>query len=366
MYGTAWRMLQNREEAEDAVQDAFLALHRAGVELDADESAAWLHRTLTNRCIDRLRHRGRWHEEELPEDLPHSGPRALKAEWMDLERAVAKLPPRARLVFLLHDVRRIPPRRSREPAGDQRGRLQVPALPGARPAAPRARGGAGSRLVSCAEFELWVVSDDPAERRQAAEHAAGCPRCAAKAAGFAELARLAGDWRQSPPEPSLDLEARIAATAADRPDSLEGGRRRFFVAVAAAAALMALAGGFLWEMERRGAGPTQTSGSILASRALADAEDAEREHARAIARLEEAARPLLERAGDPALPAKEAAKLLSYRDRLRYLDSTIADVKSYLDENPYQAKARAVLLASYVEKTEILREVVQGSSGGVL
>jgi RNA polymerase sigma-70 factor (ECF subfamily) len=104
MYGTAWRMLQSREEAEDAVQDAFLALHRAGVQLDPDESAAWLHRTLTNRCIDRLRHRGRWHEEALPEDLPPSGPRPLRAEWMDLERAVAKLPPRARLVFLLHDV----------------------------------------------------------------------------------------------------------------------------------------------------------------------------------------------------------------------------------------------------------------------
>lgn len=107
MYGTAWRMLQNREEAEDAVQDAFLALHRAGPDprqIGEDATAAWLHRTLANRCLDRLRHRGRWREEELPDDLPPSGPRALRAEWMDLERAVAKLPPRARLVFLLHDV----------------------------------------------------------------------------------------------------------------------------------------------------------------------------------------------------------------------------------------------------------------------
>jgi hypothetical protein len=109
-----------------------------------------------------------------------------------------------------------------------------------------------------------------------------------------------------------------------------------------------------------------TSGSILASRALDEAEDAERQHARAIAKLEEAAMPMLERAGDPALPAKDAQRLLAYRNRLRYLDSTIAEVKSYLDENPYQAKARSVLLASYVEKTEILREVVSGASGGVL
>jgi hypothetical protein len=219
--------------------------------------------------------------------------------------------------------------------------------------------------MSCAEYELWVVSDDPAERRKAVEHAAACQRCSALQSGFAELQRLAGDWRQSPPEPSLDLEARIAEIASG-PTAAVLGRRRFFAAVAAAAALMAIGGGFLFELQRRGAGPTSTSGSILATRALAEAEDAERQHARAIARLEEAAQPLLARAADPSLPAKEAAKLLSYRDRLRFLDSTIAEVKSYLDENPYQAKARAVLLASYVEKTEILREVLAGAPGGVL
>jgi hypothetical protein len=110
------------------------------------------------------------------------------------------------------------------------------------------------------------------------------------------------------------------------------------MAIAAAALAMALAGGFLWELQRRTAGPLSSSGSILAWRALAEAEDAERQHARAIARLEEAAAPLLDRAGDPALPAKDAARLLAYRDRLRYLDSTIAEV-SRTDENPYQAKA---------------------------
>lgn len=220
--------------------------------------------------------------------------------------------------------------------------------------------------MSCADFELWVVSDDPAERRRAAEHAATCARCAAVIAGFAEVQRLAGDWRQSPPEPSLALEARIEDFLAGRPDGRARRRGRFPLAIAAAAVVMALAGGFLWELQRRTAGPLSSSGSILASRALAEAQDAERQHARAIARLEAAAAPLLERAGDPALPAKDAARLIAYRDRLRYLDFTIAEVKSYLDENPYQAKARSVLLASYVEKTEILREVVSGAPGGVL
>ena len=220
--------------------------------------------------------------------------------------------------------------------------------------------------MTCAQFESWVVSDDPAERRRATEHAARCAACTARLEGFGALAELAAEWRQSPPAPSLALEARIEEALAGRPDAPDRRRRRFPLVVAAAAVLMVLAGAFLFELQRRTAGPTSTSGSILAARALAEAEDAERRHARAVARLEEAAAPLLARAADPALPAKDAARLLAYRDRLRYLDSTIAEVKSYLDENPYQAKARSVLLARYVEKTEILREVVSGAPGGVL
>ncbi len=81
--------------------------------------------------------------------------------------------------------------------------------------------------MSCAEFELWVVSDDPAERRKAAEHGAVCPRCAARLAGFAELGRLAADWRQSPPEPSLalDRESRTRSPASTLARAAAAGSR---------------------------------------------------------------------------------------------------------------------------------------------
>jgi len=101
LYGTALRLLRRPEDAEDAVQDAFLALHRHGPPLTAPLLGGWLHRVLVNRCLDRIRRARRWRDEELGERAPHSAREGL---GLDLERAVARLPEKARLVFVLHDV----------------------------------------------------------------------------------------------------------------------------------------------------------------------------------------------------------------------------------------------------------------------
>ncbi len=101
LYSTALRMLRSPEEAEDVMQDAFLAFHRQGPGFEPRAAGAWLHRTLVNRCLDRLRSRARWREEEVGEGTL---PPASIGDRLDLERAVDKLPRSARLVFLLHDV----------------------------------------------------------------------------------------------------------------------------------------------------------------------------------------------------------------------------------------------------------------------
>ena len=101
LYSTALRMLRNPEEAEDVMQDAFLAFHRQGPGFEPRAAGAWLHRALVNRCLDRLRSRARLREEELGEEAL---PPASIGDRMDLERAVATLPRSARLVFMLHDV----------------------------------------------------------------------------------------------------------------------------------------------------------------------------------------------------------------------------------------------------------------------
>jgi hypothetical protein len=50
-------------------------------------------------------------------------------------------------------------------------------------------------------------------------------------------------------------------------------------------------------------------------------------------------------------------------DRLTHLDSVIAEVQSFLDENPGHARGHTVLLAAYREKDQLLREILELSPG---
>jgi len=59
---------------------------------------------VVNGALDRLRSRKRWRTEE-PEDANLASPASTPdPRALDLARAVARLPERARLVFVLHDV----------------------------------------------------------------------------------------------------------------------------------------------------------------------------------------------------------------------------------------------------------------------
>lgn len=104
--GTALRIVRAAEDAEDVVQEAFLAYHRHSLALPAAEAGAWLHRVVVNRSLDRLRSRKRWRLEALDDEaaLPAPGSGRRDDARIDIERAVDALPEAARLVFLLHDV----------------------------------------------------------------------------------------------------------------------------------------------------------------------------------------------------------------------------------------------------------------------
>ena len=68
---------------------------------------------------------------------------------------------------------------------------------------------------------------------------------------------------------------------------------------------------------------------------------------------------MLERAGDPSVSPAQASVLLGYGQRLRHLDSVIAEVNEFLGENPGHTGGHTVLLAAYREKDEVLREVIR-------
>lgn len=103
LYGTALRMLGRGEDAEDAMQEAFLRFHAKGSGLPADQVGAWLHRVLINVCVDRIRRSGRRPEASLDESRAAAAPGAA-ADRVDLARAVRDLPERARIIFVMHDV----------------------------------------------------------------------------------------------------------------------------------------------------------------------------------------------------------------------------------------------------------------------
>ena len=114
LYTVAYRITGSAADAEDLVQDIFLQVYRR---LDSYRGEAalgtWLHRLAVNACLDFVRSKQgrRQRLTDTAEDLdaipaPATGPWRAGAELdrMDLERAVAQLPPSYRRAFMLHDV----------------------------------------------------------------------------------------------------------------------------------------------------------------------------------------------------------------------------------------------------------------------
>lgn len=104
-----------RSHAEDLLQDIFLTAHRKLDRYRGESSlGTWLFRMATNVCLDYLRSRSNknaqltseFDEAVSPDELMSgsSGPVVGVVDRLDLERALADLPPGCRAVFVLHDV----------------------------------------------------------------------------------------------------------------------------------------------------------------------------------------------------------------------------------------------------------------------
>ena len=102
--------LGSRQDAEEAVQDAFLRAHRALARGKLPERLRpWLYAIVVNRCrsyarrsLRWLRTVERWWERELPEDRVE----AIEVEALDpaVQRALDALPPLLREAFLLKHI----------------------------------------------------------------------------------------------------------------------------------------------------------------------------------------------------------------------------------------------------------------------
>ncbi|OLB35378.1 MAG: hypothetical protein AUH11_14895 [Acidobacteria bacterium 13_2_20CM_57_17] len=110
MKNLARNLLGNPVDAEDAVQETFLKVHRSIAGFRGQSSfVTWTYRILINTCYDARRSRLRKKEvaNEDSEESPGFEPRAPGAHptlRMALERALAKLTQHQRDVFLLYEV----------------------------------------------------------------------------------------------------------------------------------------------------------------------------------------------------------------------------------------------------------------------
>jgi RNA polymerase sigma factor (sigma-70 family) len=115
----AYRMLGSLSEAEDAVQEAWLRLHRSDTDAVAN-LGGWLTTVLARVCLDMLRARRARREEYLGSRLPEplvtpehdDGPeqQALLADSVGLALLIVldRLTPAERLAFVLHDMFAMP------------------------------------------------------------------------------------------------------------------------------------------------------------------------------------------------------------------------------------------------------------------
>jgi RNA polymerase sigma-70 factor (ECF subfamily) len=106
-YAVARAIVLNHEDAEDAVQEAFLHAYRALDRFRPDQAfGAWLHRIVANAALDLTRRRKVREADELPESVasPFRDPAESSDLRQRLREALAELPPRQRAVIVLHDI----------------------------------------------------------------------------------------------------------------------------------------------------------------------------------------------------------------------------------------------------------------------
>jgi RNA polymerase sigma factor (sigma-70 family) len=210
-------MLGSLTEADDAVQDAWLRVSRAGAR-DVDNLGGWLTTIVARVCLNMLRARNRRHEEPFGGHIPDpviTGEgeldpehEALLADSVGLALLVVldSLSPAERLAFVLHDMFDLPfdeiapmvgrsPVAARQLASRARRRVKGAEIPTPDPDVTRqrevvdaffraARGGDFDALVALLHPDVVLRSDWGAGRPAASVEIHGAAAVARQARGF--------------------------------------------------------------------------------------------------------------------------------------------------------------------------------------
>jgi RNA polymerase sigma-70 factor (ECF subfamily) len=139
--GLAWRLVGNREEAEDLAQEAFLRLHRSLPDFRGDSRiSTWLYRTTTRLAIDHLRRERikrklfffRQNNDapdlvDLASDARNDPGRELLAQeaMKSLRRSLGKLSSRQQVIFTLRHYEGLALKEIAEHLGLETGTVKV-------------------------------------------------------------------------------------------------------------------------------------------------------------------------------------------------------------------------------------------------
>jgi RNA polymerase sigma-70 factor (ECF subfamily) len=244
----AYRMLGSLSEADDAVQDSWLRLTRAGTS-EVENLGGWLTTIVARVCLNMLRSRNVRREESLgvrlpdpvvsPEGALQPEEEALLADSVGLALLVVldTLSPAERLAFVLHDMFELPfdeiapmvgrsPAAARQLASRARRRVKGTGIPEPDPDLARqrdvvdaffaaARGGDFDALVAVLDPDV-VLRSDFGERRAAA------PRVTRGAAAVARQAVI-GALPNAQLHPALvNGAAGVVVTVGGRPFAVLG------------------------------------------------------------------------------------------------------------------------------------------------
>lgn len=113
IYALCWRMLADKDSAEDVCQEVFVVLWQKINNFRGESKfSTWLHSVASNVVLGHLRKQKNWIqrvfsiEDQTPNSLPEESTVPLEdtSELEVLDRHIAGLPERARLVFVLFAI----------------------------------------------------------------------------------------------------------------------------------------------------------------------------------------------------------------------------------------------------------------------
>ncbi|MFZ5626554.1 MAG: RNA polymerase sigma factor [Bacillota bacterium] len=104
VWRVAWRLMGNREDAEDLAQEIWMKvfLQLPGFKGEA-AFTTWLYRVAANTCKDALRRRSRQQETAWEEEIAVTVREDIEGE-LEIQQLLNQLPPEQRLILIYRDV----------------------------------------------------------------------------------------------------------------------------------------------------------------------------------------------------------------------------------------------------------------------